>query len=45
MSNNYLDKTKYREEMELEWLDAIEIGLYVHNSLEIECHPEATLKD
>ncbi|EHN68134.1 hypothetical protein [Aliivibrio fischeri] len=45
MSNNYLDKIKYREEMELEWLDAIEAGLYFHNSMEVECDLDVTLND
>ena len=45
MSANYLDKTRYYEEVELEWLDAIEAGLYFHNSIEVESGSDTTLND
>ena len=45
MSANYLDKTRYHEEVELEWLDAIEAGLYFHSSIEVESGSDTTLNN
>ncbi len=45
MSNNNLEKTKYREEVELEWLDAFESGLYFHISMDVESNLDNTLND
>lgn len=45
MSANYLEKARYHEEVELEWLDAIEAGLYFHSSIEVESGTDTTLND
>ncbi|WP_175365403.1 hypothetical protein [Aliivibrio logei] len=45
MSAQYFDEKSSYEEIELEWLDAMEIGLYFDDSMHSESDTEITLNN